>query len=557
MSRKPAGGGGGGGEAVKVYVRVRPFNPRELDAVEKSDSKELRCVVTMKDSHCKVLDLAKGGDAVKHAFHFDACIWSIPKEVVAQIKNVKQAECNDFMSQQQVYGLAGTQMVENVLSGYNACLFAYGQTGSGKTHTMMGKRDCPEMRGIIPRLCRDLLAKTTAQKAIKFKITISYIEIYNEMVRDLLTPKRRTDSLRVRQDPVTGTYVEDLSVHDVVTEADILKLMSLGDTHRTVAETKMNHSSSRSHAIFKLNVSQIPVDAENEKDGSKSSKLNLVDLAGSERVASSGAEGINFKEATKINLSLSTLGRVIDALADLANSVKGAFPPYRDSMLTWILSDSLGGNSKTAMIAAVSPSELNLDETINTLRYAARAREIVNIAVVNEDSSVAKIKELEAKIDFLRKQVREAGGATMKLRLQEVEEKCYYQEDKMSKLEKERDALIMEKRERLESQAKRKDRDDAKIKKLESQANKKVKDVSKAKEDTVELKKDLFELKEKLKDTDKKLKDQKEKLKDYKESAQRDLKDAKAEVRACGGAYFSQLAFISTNQNSVRLRRRN
>ena len=437
MASKRPPKGDGDSSTVKVYVRVRPFNQRELDAVKK-DGAKLNSVIHMIDQKCSVLD--PNTNAIKHAFSFDQCIWSIPDDMLKEVSNLKE-KTNPFFAQNDVYELCGTKLLGNVLDGYNACLFAYGQTGSGKTHTMMGKRDDEALRGITPRLCKDLLQRTTAAKQMKYKISISYIEIYNEMVRDLLVPKKKEGSLKVRQDPTTGTYVEDLTTHDVKTEKDIMALIDKGDVHRTIAETKMNATSSRSHAIFMLNISQIPVDEKPDKAGDKSSKqskLNLVDLAGSERVSSSGAEGVNFKEATKINLSLTTLGRVIDALADLANSVKGAFPPYRDSMLTWILSDSLGGNSKTAMIAAVSPSGLNLDETVNTLRYASRAREIINIAVVNEDSSVAKIKELEAKCEFLRKQMREAGGATIKLKLHETEERCLFLEASVNKLEKER-----------------------------------------------------------------------------------------------------------------------
>eukprot|EP00659_Diplonema_papillatum_P015793 gene15793-24126_t len=188
---------GGESSAVKVFVRVRPHNQREIDAANKGGD-GLKCVVKMKDSTCSILDITSG--TVKNAFSFDGCIWSIPDDKAKCVTNFNAAkECNPFFSQADVYQLCGAPMVRNVLEGYNSCLFAYGQTGSGKTHTMMGKRDDPENKGIIPRICTDVLTSVKGKKDVKFKIAVSYIEIYNEMVRDLLTAKKGKDTLRVRQ----------------------------------------------------------------------------------------------------------------------------------------------------------------------------------------------------------------------------------------------------------------------------------------------------------------------------------------------------------------------
>jgi hypothetical protein len=312
-----------------------------------------------------------------------------------------------FATQHRVYEVVGSDVLRNTLEGFNGCIFAYGQTGSGKTHTMMGDTTSSDTSGLVPRLVTTLFDQVSTMRggdpSLSFRVECGYFEVYNERVFDLLYPS--ADDLRVRQDPVLGPFVEGLSWRHVSASESVLELIHLGNAERHTAATKMNDRSSRSHAILCVSVAQFRL----QDDGSSahvSSKLNLVDLAGSERTTQSGVEGVSFKEATKINLSLSTLGRVIDALADSSAGQKAAArPPYRDSLLTWLLMDSLGGNSKTAMIATLSPAATYYDEMLNTLRYACRARQIVNTVVVNEDPSVMKIKELQIINERLRKQV--------------------------------------------------------------------------------------------------------------------------------------------------------
>eukprot|EP01012_Entosiphon_sulcatum_P054700 TRINITY_DN7575_c0_g1_i1.p1 TRINITY_DN7575_c0_g1~~TRINITY_DN7575_c0_g1_i1.p1 ORF type:complete len:1133 (+),score=234.87 TRINITY_DN7575_c0_g1_i1:48-3446(+) len=397
---------------VRVFLRARPFLPRERDP-HIASGVPLRSIIQMTDTNCSILDPANGY-SVKDTFVFDQCFWSL-----------EGSGSQQHMSQADVYAYVGPQMLDNIFAGYNACLFAYGQTGSGKTWTMMGDLQSNTNKGIIPRLCEELFHRIHScqleNQNVSFKVEASYMEIYNEKVRDLLTEgsagsfeDQRT--LRVRQHPVTGPFVDGLSSFAVTDFPAIRHLMEQGGLHRVTASTRMNDRSSRSHAIFTLTFSQLIIlGASDGGDGvqtkSRISKIHLVDLAGSERVAMSGVEGLQFKEATMINLSLSTLGRVIDALVETSlgrrrKDKSKILPPYRDSLLTWILSESLGGNSKTFMIANVSPAPVNFDETLSTLRYSSRARDIINIAVVNEDSTVKIIAQLRNKVEKLSAQVR-------------------------------------------------------------------------------------------------------------------------------------------------------
>lgn len=247
-------------------------------------------------------------------------------------------------------------------------------------------------------------------------VEVSYLEIYNERVRDLLNPSNK-GNLKVREHPSTGPYVEDLAKLVVRSFEEIENLMDEGNKARTVAATSMNETSSRSHAVFTLTLTQKRHDAETSMDTEKVSRISLVDLAGSERATSTGATGARLKEGAEINRSLSTLGRVIAALADVAagkltaGKKKGAsLVPYRDSILTWLLKDSLGGNSMTAMIAAISPADVNYEETLGTLRYADSAKRIRNHAVVNEDPNARMIRELKEELSQLRSKLGGGGG---------------------------------------------------------------------------------------------------------------------------------------------------
>uniref|UniRef100_A0A8C3I5Q0 Kinesin family member 13B n=1 Tax=Chrysemys picta bellii TaxID=8478 RepID=A0A8C3I5Q0_CHRPI len=356
--------------------------------------------------------------------------------------------------QDVVFKCLGENILQNAFEGYNACIFAYGQTGSGKSYTMMGTADQP---GLIPRLCSGLFerAQKEENEEQSFKVEVSYMEIYNEKVRDLLDPKGSRQSLKVREHNVFGPYVDGLSKLAVASYKDIESLMSEGNKSRTVAATNMNEESSRSHAVFKIILTHTLYDVQSGTSGEKVGKLSLVDLAGSERATKTGAAGDRLKEGSNINKSLTTLGLVISALADqAAGKNKNKFVPYRDSVLTWLLKDSLGGNSKTAMVATVSPAADNYDETLSTLRYADRAKNIVNHAVVNEDPNARIIRELREEVEKLREQLTKAEAMKspeLKDRLEEseklIQEMTVTWEEKLRKTEE----IAQERQKQLES----------------------------------------------------------------------------------------------------------
>ncbi|KYO40371.1 kinesin-like protein KIF1A isoform C [Alligator mississippiensis] len=326
------------------------------------------------------------------SFSFDYSYWShtTPDDI-------------NYASQKQVYRDIGEEMLQHAFEGYNVCIFAYGQTGAGKSYTMMGKQE-KDQQGIIPQLCEDLFSRIndTTNDNMSYSVEVSYMEIYCERVRDLLNPKNK-GNLRVREHPLMGPYVEDLSKLAVTSYNDIQDLMDSGNKARTVAATNMNETSSRSHAVFNIIFTQKRHDAETDITTEKVSKISLVDLAGSERADSTGAKGTRLKEGANINKSLTTLGKVISALAEMNKKKKKTdFIPYRDSVLTWLLRENLGGNSRTAMVAALSPADINYDETLSTLRYADRAKQIRCNAVINEDPNNKLIRELKDEVARLR-----------------------------------------------------------------------------------------------------------------------------------------------------------
>ncbi|KAK9306147.1 hypothetical protein QLX08_003054 [Tetragonisca angustula] len=380
--------------SVKVAVRVRPFNNREI-------SREAQCIIEMSGSTTSILNpKAPPGskDAIK-SFNYDYSYFSMdPNDT-------------NYSSQLMVYKDIGEEMLEHAFEGYNVCIFAYGQTGAGKSYTMMGKQE-EGQEGIIPQICKDLFRKISrnSNECLKYSVEVSYMEIYCERVRDLLNPKNK-GNLRVREHPLLGPYVEDLSKLAVMSYQDIHDLIDEGNKARTVAATNMNETSSRSHAVFTIFFTQQKHDSTTGLVTEKVSKISLVDLAGSERADSTGAKGTRLKEGANINKSLTTLGKVISALAEIATKKKkkADFIPYRDSVLTWLLRENLGGNSKTAMIAAVSPADINYDETLSTLRYADRAKQIVCKAVVNEDANAKLIRELKEEIQKLRELLKQEG----------------------------------------------------------------------------------------------------------------------------------------------------
>ncbi|KAM6441839.1 kinesin-like protein KIF1A isoform 8-T8 [Liasis olivaceus] len=378
------------GASVKVAVRVRPFNSREM-------SKDSKCIIQMTGNTTTIVNPKQPKETPK-SFSFDYSYWShtTPEDI-------------NYASQKQVYLDIGEEMLQHAFEGYNVCIFAYGQTGAGKSYTMMGKQE-KDQQGIIPQLCEDLFSRIndTTNDNMSYSVEVSYMEIYCERVRDLLNPKNK-GNLRVREHPLLGPYVEDLSKLAVTSYNDIQDLMDSGNKARTVAATNMNETSSRSHAVFNIIFTQKRHDAETDITTEKVSKISLVDLAGSERADSTGAKGTRLKEGANINKSLTTLGKVISALAEMDSGPnknkkkkKTDFIPYRDSVLTWLLRENLGGNSRTAMVAALSPADINYDETLSTLRYADRAKQIRCNAVINEDPNNKLIRELKDEVARLR-----------------------------------------------------------------------------------------------------------------------------------------------------------
>ncbi|XP_074065285.1 kinesin-like protein KIF13B isoform X1 [Macrotis lagotis] len=430
-----------GDSKVKVAVRIRPMNRREFDL-------HTKCVVDV-DANKVILypantNLSKGDvRGQPKVFAYDHCFWSMDETVKEK-----------YAGQDAVFQCLGENILQNAFDGYNACIFAYGQTGSGKSYTMMGTADQP---GLIPRLCSGLFERTQKEENEEqsFKVEVSYMEIYNEKVRDLLDPKGNRQTLKVREHNVLGPYVDGLSKLAVTSYKDIESLMSEGNKSRTVAATNMNEESSRSHAVFKIILTHTLYDVQSGTSGEKVGKLSLVDLAGSERATKTGAAGDRLKEGSNINKSLTTLGLVISALADQsAGRNKNKFVPYRDSVLTWLLKDSLGGNSKTAMVATVSPAADNYDETLSTLRYADRAKNIVNHAVVNEDPNARIIRDLREEVEKLREQLTKAEAMKspeLKDRLEEseklIQEMTVTWEEKLRKTEE----IAQERQKQLES----------------------------------------------------------------------------------------------------------
>uniref|UniRef100_A0A8C5LIZ7 Kinesin-like protein n=2 Tax=Jaculus jaculus TaxID=51337 RepID=A0A8C5LIZ7_JACJA len=362
---------------VKVVVRCRPLNEREKSMCFRQavSVDEMRGTITVhKTDSC---------NEPPKTFTFDTVFGPESKQL-------------------DVYNLTARPIIDSVLEGYNGTIFAYGQTGTGKTFTMEGVRAVPELRGIIPNSFAHIFGHIAkAEGDTRFLVRVSYLEIYNEEVRDLLG-KDQTQRLEVKERPDVGVYIKDLSAYVVNNADDMDRIMTLGHKNRSVGATNMNEHSSRSHAIFTITIEC----SEKGVDGNvhvRMGKLHLVDLAGSERQAKTGATGQRLKEATKINLSLSTLGNVISALVD----GKSTHVPYRNSKLTRLLQDSLGGNSKTMMCANIGPADYNYDETISTLRYANRAKNIKNKARINEDPKDALLRQFQKEIEELKKKLEE------------------------------------------------------------------------------------------------------------------------------------------------------
>lgn len=384
------------GGNVRVVVRVRGFLPRETE-------RGAKCLVAMDpDSQVTTLSAPNHTDPANvrsknrrvegKVFTFDQSFWSY------------DVRDKHYANQETIYQVLGEELLDANFQGYNTCIFAYGQTGSGKSYTMMGT---PEDPGLIPRTCVDLFERieSCTYPNLSHHVRVSYWEIYNEHIRDLLVePSEGEKFLQVKEHPVDGPFVKDLKEVTVKSLDEIMHCMRVGDSHRTTASTKMNDTSSRSHAVFTIMMKQICHDMETDQTTERTARIRLVDLAGSERAKATGAQGARLREGANINKSLSTLGRVIAALADpkrnrfAKNKKARVEAPFRDSALTFLLKDSLSGNSKTAMIACIAPSDY--DETLSTLRYADQAKNIRTKAKVNEDSkSKAERERLIAEME--------------------------------------------------------------------------------------------------------------------------------------------------------------
>ncbi|KWX15452.1 Kinesin motor domain protein/ Kinesin-3 [Giardia duodenalis assemblage B] len=382
---------------VKVAVRVRPFNARE--------KKEAAKLCVDMPGGGKVVLRDAGAKKPETAFVYDYAYWS-------------HDESRPRATQDTVYADVGPNVLDNAFEGYNYTLFAYGQTGSGKSYSMMGTPASEAEAGIIPRVGRELFRRAAASDA-ETQVSVSFLEIYNERLRDLLVPAADAKELKIRQDPTAGVFVQNLSHHAVADYDAIQRLIELGDKNRTVAATNMNATSSRSHSVFAIEVVQTAVlrnDAGEEVGRHvKRASVSLVDLAGSERQGKTGATGDRLTEGININKSLTTLGRVIEALAYNTTAEGRRKPqhvPYRDSQLTYLLQPALGGNSMTCMIAAISPASTNYDESLSTLRYADRAHQIENTVTKNESTQEKYIRELEDRVKELEGLLAAgAGGA--------------------------------------------------------------------------------------------------------------------------------------------------
>ncbi|KAF5293840.1 hypothetical protein FQR65_LT10978 [Abscondita terminalis] len=368
-------------ESVQVVVRCRPINLKETerDCTKVVKIYPSRGVIEVQNPH------ARSENEKTKMFTYDAVY-------------------DENSTQQSVYDETVRPLVASVLEGYNGCVFAYGQTGTGKTFTMEGIVGDKEEEGIIPRAFEQIWAHINRTTGVEFLVYARYLEIYMEDIRDLLKIKN-SKPLELRQSAEKGVFVSHLHSQTCQSASDMMKAMKIGNKNRTTGVTNMNEHSSRSHAIFQIAIEM----AEGTSKCVKVGKLNLIDLAGSERQSKTGAFGDRLKEASKINQALSSLGNVIYALAENAPHI-----PYRDSKLTRLLQDSLGGNSKTIMIANIGPASMNYEETIITLRYAYRAKSIKNQPIKNEDIKDAKLLELQREIERLKLLIAEKGeGAVL------------------------------------------------------------------------------------------------------------------------------------------------
>ena len=370
-------------ESVKVVVRCRPLGGKEME-------EQRECIVNVDMNNCSIEVDNPQNIKEKKTFTFDHTYdWRATQELI--------------------FNQTALPILESIMEGYNGTIFAYGQTGTGKTYTMEGN-DNETDKGIIPRSIDWIFNNIKNYPAQQFLVRVSFVEIYNEEVRDLLSKVKR-QKLNVREKDKVF-YVENVTIIQSENSKMTLDIMKAGRVNRATGATKMNPGSSRSHSIFSITVESSTTDEAGEAHY-KVGKLNLVDLAGSERQSKTESTGERFVEATKINLSLTCLGSVINKLV----SGKQQYIPYRDSKLTMLLQDSLGGNTKTVMIANVGPADYNYDETLNTLWYASRAKKIKNKPRINEDPKDALLRQYQEEIELMKKKLLAMGKGDLVMKI--------------------------------------------------------------------------------------------------------------------------------------------
>ncbi|GMH37875.1 hypothetical protein BSKO_05759 [Bryopsis sp. KO-2023] len=416
-------------EAVKVVVRCRPLNSQEIQ-----DGRQRIVEMDSSSGQVQVKNFKGDPDEVARSFTFDQVYdWNA--------------------GQKEIFDITVQPIVDAVMDGYNGTIFAYGQTGTGKSHTMEGRDDPPDQKGTIPNTFDYIFNRISKESGKKeFLVRASYLEIYNEEIRDLLA-KNSDKKLQLKETVDNGVFVKDLMQFVVKGVSEITSVLQVGKKNRAVGSTLMNQDSSRSHSIFTITIetrekmqqngngssgngkeADAPTQAKDGESHIRVGKLNLVDLAGSERQSKTGATGDRLKEGIKINLSLTALGNVISALVGKSDHI-----PYRDSKLTRLLQDSLGGNTKTVMIANVGPADWNFDETLSTLRYANRAKNIQNKPRINEDPKDAMLREFQEEIARLKAQLDGKGKVQEK-----IVEKVVETEVSQEKVEKIREEMRRE-----------------------------------------------------------------------------------------------------------------
>ncbi|KAK2511986.1 hypothetical protein Q9233_016575 [Columba guinea] len=427
MAGKPRSGC----EALRVVARCRPMSRKEEAA-----GYERVLELDVKLGQVSIRNPRAAPGELPKTFTFDAVYDA----------SSKQAD---------LYDETVRPLIDSVLQGFNGTIFAYGQTGTGKTYTMQGAWAEPEKRGIIPSSFEHIFTHISRSQNQQYLVRASYLEIYQEEIRDLLA-KDQSKKLELKENPETGVYIKDLSSFVTKNVKEIEHVMNLGSQTRSVGSTNMNEHSSRSHAIFLITIECSETGPDGEEH-IRVGKLNLVDLAGSERQSKMGAHGERPKEASKINLSLSALGNVISALVD----GKSTHIPYRDSKLTRLLQDSLGGNAKTIMVATLGPASHSYEESLSTLRFANRAKNIKNKPRVNEDPKDTLLREFQEEIVRLKAQLEKRGMLGKKRRRSSRRKKAADgesatenegEDDNEEGLEKNMENYLKEQKERLEEE---------------------------------------------------------------------------------------------------------